>query len=213
MAKITLPSFPFEKIAAIPRTHRIYIAVGTFLLLGGAFFYFIYMPKSVEIDKLRQNHSDLEIKVAKAKEDAKNLEKYQRQYKEAQVKFKVAVQLLPDKKEIPSLLEGISKSGKNSGLEFLLFKPEKEVRREFYAEIPVKIDVTGGYHNLGMFFAKVAGLPRIVNISNLSIKTAPTSKEAPGELTASCVATTYQFIEQPTGAAPTKGKTKKGRKR
>lgn len=213
MAKVKLPSFPFEKIATIPRAHRIYIAVGTFLLLGGGFFYFVYMPKSVEIDKLRQSLNDLDIRVAKAKEDAKNLEKYQKQYKEAQVKFKVAVQLLPDRKEIPSLLEAISKSGKNSGLEFLLFKPEKEVRREFYAEIPVKIEVTGGYHNLGMFFATVAALPRIVNISNLSIRAAPSSKEAPGELTASCVANTYQFIEQATGAATKKGKARKGRKR
>jgi type IV pilus assembly protein PilO len=209
MPKVTLPSFPFEKIAAIPRIHRIYIAVGTFLLLGGGFFYFIYMPKSVEIDKLRQSHNDLEIKVAKAKEDAKNLEKYRKEYKEAQVKFKVAVQLLPDRKEIPSLLEGISNAGKNSGLEFLLFKPEKEIQREFYAEIPVKIEVTGGYHNLAMFFARVAQLPRIVNISNLSIRAAG-SKEAPGELKASCVATTYQFVE-PTGPAPAKGAAKKGR--
>jgi type IV pilus assembly protein PilO len=209
MAKVTLPSLPFEKIAAIPRMHRIYIAVGTFLLLGGAFFYFIYMPKSVEIDKLKQSHNDLEIKVAKAKRDAKNLEKYRKQYQEAQVKFKLAVQLLPDKKEIPSLLEGVSNSGKNAGLEFLLFKPEKEVQREFYAEIPVKIEVTGGYHNLATFFATVAQLPRIVNISNLNIKGG--SKEAPAELKASCVATTYQFVE-PTGPAPAKGRAKKGRK-
>ncbi|MDY6837677.1 MAG: type 4a pilus biogenesis protein PilO [Thermodesulfobacteriota bacterium] len=212
MAKITLPAFPWEKIADIPRTRRIAICVVTFLLLGGAFFYFVYMPKTVEIDKLKKSYSDLQTKVAKAKKDAENLEKYRKQYKEAEGKFKLALQLLPDKKEIPSLLEGISRSGRQSGLEFLLFKPGKEIHKEFYAEIPVKIEVTGGYHNLAVFFAKVAQLPRIVNISNLSMKSSSSTDKGAEILKASCAATTYQFVE-PKKAEPEKGKAKKGKKR
>jgi len=211
MAKITLPAFPWEKIAAIPRPHRIGICVAAFLLLGGGFFYLVHMPKTVEIERLKLSYSDLQTRVAKAKKDAENLEKYRKQYKEAEGKFKLALQLLPDKKEIPSLLEGISRSGRQSGLEFLLFKPEKEIRKEFYAEIPVKIEVTGGYHNLAVFFAKVAQLPRIVNISDLSIKGASPTQEGQGALKASCAATTYQFVE-PKKAEPEKGKAKKGKK-
>jgi len=212
MAKIALPAFPWEKIAAIPRTHRIGICVASFLLLGIGFFYFVHMPKTAKVEQLKQSHSDLQTRVAKAKKDAENLEKYRKEYKEAQGKFKLALQLLPDKKEIPSLLEGISKSGRQSGLEFLLFKPGKEIRKEFYAEIPVKIEVTGGYHNLAVFFAKVAQLPRIVNISGVSIKGASPTQESKEALKASCTATTYQFIE-PKKAEPEEKKAKKGKKR
>jgi type IV pilus assembly protein PilO len=217
MAKLSLPSFPWEKIAAIPRTHRIGICAATFALLGAGFFYFIYMPMSAELNSLEQSYADVQAKVAQAKEEAKNLEKYREQYKEAQGKFRLALRLLPDKKEIPSLLEGISQSGTLSGLEFLLFKPATEIRREFYAEIPVQIEVTGGYHNLALFFAKVAGLPRIVNISDLNIKGGSASQEMAGALKASCVATTYQFVEPskpaPAKPAPAAGKAGKGKPR
>jgi len=194
MAKLTLPSFPFEKIAALTRVHRIAICAGTFLLLGGLFFYLIYMPKAGKIDELKKNYGDLEIKLTRARAASKHFDKYQSQYKEAQARFRLALQLLPDKKEIPSLLESISRSGRRSGLEFLLFKPEKEVPKDFYAEIPVKIQVRGGYHNLAMFFDQVARLSRIVNISNIKIKGTKDSKKAGTCLEASCVATTFRFV-------------------
>jgi type IV pilus assembly protein PilO len=205
MAKLSLSSLPFEKVAALSRVQRILVCVGTFLLLGGGYFYLIYMPKSGRIDELKQNYEDLQVKVAKAKAAARDLDKYQKQYQEAQGKFRLVLKLLPDKKEIPSLLEGISKSGRHSGLEFLLFQPEPEISKGFYAEIPVKIEVVGGYHNLALFFDKVARLSRIVNISNVEIKGATSSKGAEGDLQTSCVATTFRFVE----AAKTK--TAKGK--
>ncbi len=208
MAKLSLSSLPFEKVAALTRVQRILVCVGTFLILGGGFFYLIYMPKSGRINELKQNYEDLEIKVAKAKAAARNLDKYQKQYKEAQGKFRLVLRLLPDKKEIPSLLEAISKSGRHSGLEFLLFEPEPEISKGFYAEIPVKIEVIGGYHNLALFFDKVARLSRIVNISNVQIKGAKGSKKAEGELQTSCVATTFRFVEA-SKTKPAKGKSKK----
>jgi type IV pilus assembly protein PilO len=207
MAKLSLPSIPFDKIAALTKKQRIAIFAGTFFILGGGFFYFYYMPNSDKIAMLKQNYGDLQNKVAKAKAAVRDLDKYEKKYKEAQGRFRLALQLLPDKKEIPALLEGISKSGRSSGLEFLLFKPDKEVTKEFYAEIPVKIEVTGGYHNLAIFFDKVARLSRIVNISKLTINSA----KAEGTLKASCVATTYQFVETPK-EEQAKGKSKKRKK-
>ena len=78
-------------------------------------------------------------------------------------------------------------------MEFLLFKPGKEVSKGFYAEIPVNIEVEGGYHNLAMFFDKVSKLSRIVNVSNIKIQ----KMKEPGMLKATCVATTYRFLEGP----------------
>jgi type IV pilus assembly protein PilO len=200
--KSTVEAFA-DKIAALTKVQRIAICIGAFVLLGGLFFYVFYLPKSGEIDELEQKYDELQVRLTKATAAAKNLKMYQKKYKEAQGKFRLVLRLLPDKKEIPSLLENISKSGRHSGLEFMLFKPSQEVSKGFYAEIPVEIKVTGGYHNLATFFDKVAKLSRVVTVSKVNIK----GTKGPGTLEASCVATTYRFIET-SEAPPVKGKKK-----
>jgi type IV pilus assembly protein PilO len=198
-----LPSLPFEKIGALTKVQRAAICIVTFLAIGGLFFYLIYMPKSTQLSELNKTYEDVQMKLTRAKAAAKDLDKYQKQFKEAEGKFRLVLRTLPDKKEIPSLLESITRSGRHAGLEFLLFKPGKEQKKGFYAEIPVNIEVKGGYHNLAMFFDKVARLSRIVNVSDIKISKA---KEA-GELKATCVATTYRFIEGTTQKQePTKKK-------
>jgi type IV pilus assembly protein PilO len=191
MAKLSLSAFPFEKIAAIGRTQRILICVGVFLILGAGFYFLIYSPQSSKLNDLRNDLETLESKLFTARKAAENLEKFQKEFEDAQIQFKLALQLLPDERQIPNLLEGISTSGKDSGLEFLLFQPGPEVPRDFYAEIPVNIQVSGGYHNLAMFFDRVARLSRIVNILNINIQ----APDTPGILNASCVAMTYRFLE------------------
>jgi type IV pilus assembly protein PilO len=120
---------------------------------------------------------------------------------EAEVQFKRAMTALPEKEEIPSLLTSISRSGQDVGLEFLLFEPKLEVRKDFYAEIPVSIEVNGGYHDLAIFFDKVARLNRIVNIKNISME----RKKDNQELSTKCTAVTYKFVEP----APKKPGSKK----
>jgi type IV pilus assembly protein PilO len=88
---------------------------------------------------------------------------------DAEEQFKIVMRALPEKEEIPTLLTGISKAGKSSGLNFILFQPMPEVKKDFYAEIPVAMEVTGDYHGVAMFFENVAGLNRIVNIRNISM--------------------------------------------
>ena len=206
MEKFSIPSLPFDKIAALNRVYRIVICAGTFLLLVGLFIHFIYMPKVARINELEDEFDGLQVRLTKARTSAKELDKYLKKYKEAQGKFRLALQLLPDKKEIPSLLENISKSGLRSGLEFLLFKPEPEVLKGFYAEIPVTIKVKGGYHNLAVFFDQVGRLSRIVNISNIKIKGTKGPKKGRTYLDASCVATTFRFLEQASKAKRAKKK-------
>jgi type IV pilus assembly protein PilO len=117
---------------------------------------------------------------------------------------------LPEKEEIPSLLAGISQAGKDAGLDFLLFQPKPESPKDFYAEIPVDISVSGSYHQVAVFLDKVANLPRIVNIRD--IKMALQSKQGESnELTTVCQAVTYKFIEQ-APAQPKKGRTKKNKR-
>ena len=117
----------------------------------------------------------------------------EKELNDAKIELKKAMRLLPDKKELPQLLDGITSAGKLAGLDFLLFQPGKEVNKGFYAEIPVVIKVTGLYHDVAVFFDKVSKLPRIVNIGEVKIKS-----EDRGDsniLTTSCIAKTYRFIE------------------
>jgi type IV pilus assembly protein PilO len=118
---------------------------------------------------------------------------------EAEAQFKTAMKALPERQEIPSLLTSISRSGQDVGLNFSLFAPKPDVPREFYAEIPVEIKATGGYHDLAVFFDKVARLPRIVNIKSLGMEM--NKKKGvnldPLDLQMSCKAVTYKFVEPP----------------
>ena len=158
----------------------------------GAFVYFCCLPKHRTIDKLNQNYDKLEQQLAAAKRNAMQLGKFRNNIKKAEKDYKIVMKALPEKQEIPALLAGISQAGKVVGLEFLLFQPKAEIKKDFYAEIPVSIQVAGNYHNVGLFFDKVATLPRIVNIEKIKM----TALKGGDELITSCNAVTYKFVDE-----------------
>jgi len=161
------------------------------------------LPKSSKIDQLTKEQQRLDQELVSVKRKAKLLKKYQKEFKENQAKFKLVMKSLPDKKEIPSLLTNISRSGQDAGLEFLIFEPKPEINNDFYTEIPLLINVSGNYHNVAVFFDKVSRLNRIVNIKDIKMK-APKGGE---NLITSCTAVTYQFVER--APKPSKGKKKR----
>lgn len=197
----------FDKISKLSQMIRILISGGVFLIFIAAFVYFLYLPKFKTINKLNGDLKKLQKELQIAKKNARDLKKYRKKIKAAEQQFRIVMKSLPEKEEIPSLLSAVSLSGKDSGLEFLLFEPKNEQRKDFYAEIPVAIKVNGGYHNVALFFDKVARLSRVVNIKNILIK----STKAGQELSTSCTAVTYKFID--TAAKKKKAPRKKGRKR
>jgi type IV pilus assembly protein PilO len=182
-----------EKLALWQRVAA--VAAVVVLLLGGA-AWFVYLPIYEELDQLDQKLQGLEKKLATAKINAAELEKFQLKIQEAEAQFKIAMRALPEKEEIPSLLTNISKSGHEIGLEFLLFEPKAENKKDFYAEIPVVMNLRGDYHSLAIFFDKVARLSRIVNITNITINRGKDGKDA-RDLSSSCTAVTYKFVEAP----------------
>lgn len=190
----------FEKVEKLSKVQRVLIFTGTFLILIGAFVYFSFLPKFEKINTLTKEYKKLEQKLALAKRNASQLTKFRKKIKEAEIRFKVAKKALPEKEEIPSLLTSISKSGQDAGLEFLLFQPKAEIEKDFYAEIPVAIRVTGNYHNVAIFFDKVARLSRIVNIKDIKM-----TPRKDGKLSTQCTAVTYMFIES-SGKKKKKGK-------
>lgn len=202
---ITEPLFKaMDKIGKLSKLYRFLISLGIIVLFAGPIVYFSYLPAMEKIDKLTVEYEGLEQKLTRLKAKARKLRAVRKQFKDAENEFKIVMKALPEKKEIPNLLENISSSGRISGLEFTLFEPKPEKSKDFYAEIPVSIKVSGSYHNVAMFFDKVSRLPRIVNIDNISITAQKDTKKGLS-LATSCTAITYRFIE-------TKSKKKKKKK-
>ncbi len=192
----------FEKVGSLSKLKRVLICIITIAVIFSVYVYFIYMPKKQEITRLNREYSSQKQKLNTYRKMALNLPKYEKKMADFQIRFNLAVMALPDKKEIPSLLKAVSKAGIDAGLVFTLFKPRNEVAKGFYAEIPVEIKISGGYHQLAHFFDQVSRLYRIVTIRNINIKGKKNSKD----LAISCTAVTYRFVKK-------KPKKKKGRRK
>ena len=162
----------------------------------GLYWQFLYRPVISEISTLEPQLNTLKAELSAKKEIVKEKPRYEAELEETRHKLIVALKQLPDKSEIPSLLENISALGKASGLKFLLFKPKAEVPKNFYAEIPVDITIQGKYKDMVLFYDRVSKMPRIVNMSDI-VMGSP-KKDAGGNMviTTSCNATTYKFIEE-----------------
>ena len=196
----------FEKVEKLTKVQRIAISAVIFGLIAGGFIYFLYWPKFEQINRLNTTLEKLEVRLKTAKRNAKDLDKFKAKMKEAEAQFQMAMKKLPEKEEIPSLLSSISNSGQQVGLEFLLFEPKAEKRKEFYAEIPVAMNIKGDYHNLALFFDQVARLSRIVNIQNIQMSSSKGKNQ--NDLSTKCMAVTYKFVENSTKVGKNKKKKK-----
>jgi type IV pilus assembly protein PilO len=194
----------FERVEALTRIQRILICVGVFMLLLALFGVLSYWPSWQKIGKLNADYQKLSADLEKSKKNARKLVALRKEFESKRREFNLVMKSLPESEEISSLLTGISESGQESGLEFLLFKPGADVNKNFYAEIPVSIRVAGGYHNFVRFADRVARLSRVVNIRNINMTT-----NKGGTLTTTCEAVTYKFIE----AAAPQPASKKEKKR
>jgi type IV pilus assembly protein PilO len=192
-----------EWVEARTKLQRVLLYTSAIVLLVGCFAYFAYLPKHKEIAKLESEYKELAEKLDKARNTAKKLNYYRTKMKAAEAQFNIVMRALPEKKEIPALLDNISKAARDAGLDITKFQPNAEKPKEFYAEVPISINVSGNYHNVAMFFDKISSLPRIVTIS--AVRMSPDKEGV--KLSASCTAVTYKFIE------PSKKKSKKKKKK
>jgi len=204
-----------EKIGKISRLQRVLICLGVPIIIIGAFAFFSYWPNFKKISSLNEEYDIVAKKLVKAKQNANDLKKYEKKIKAVKAEYLIAMQALPDQDEIPSLLSGITRAGKEAGLVFLTFNPKKVVEKDFYAEIPVSIKVVGVYHNVATFFDSVSRLPRVVNIKNINIKPSAKGGKKPGtkggKLTTTCTAVTYKFIDEKAKKKKPANKRKKKR--
>ncbi|MFH1148764.1 MAG: type 4a pilus biogenesis protein PilO [Pseudomonadota bacterium] len=195
MRWLSLPPRIEGLITGLSFKQKVIIYLGTLAGIAALFIVLLIKPKMDEIGGLKSEMETAQSTLAAARLKAADYEKFKAEYEATQIAFRKALLLLPDKKEIPALLTSISDLGNGAGLEFLLFKPKDEVRKNFYAEIPVEIIVLGPYHSVAVFFDKVSKLPRIVGISNLNMAD-PKAVHGSMLIKTSCLATTYRFTGQ-----------------
>ncbi|ACD95358.1 type IV pilus inner membrane component PilO [Trichlorobacter lovleyi] len=182
-----------EQLLKLPNKQKIAILVAVVVLEAVALVYFLYLPKHKMLTELKAQHQQLQAEVDENTKIANNLPKIQKEYNDLNLELEKALTELPNSKEIPSLLTSITATGKNAGLDFLVFRPKPEVVKDFYAEVPVDITVSGSYFSVANFFAAVANLPRIVNITNVdfaevrSVNNRMMTK-------VNCLATTFRFL-------------------
>ena len=156
--------------------------------------------RQAEEQQLRQEFRDKHAK-------AVNLEVYKQQLKDIERSFGALLRQLPGKTEVPSLLMDISQTGLAAGLQEKLFQPEPELKKDFYAELPIKIRLTGSYHQFGEFVSGIASLPRIVTLHDIDIK--PDNKDAYDQLSLELTAKTYRYMDEEEIAASEADKKKK----
>jgi type IV pilus assembly protein PilO len=186
-------SFLDNKLAGLGKQHKMAIFLASMLIPVLLFFFLVYSPKNKEIDKLTKDNRYLNGEIQKVEAIADKLDEHKAEKARVELQLKAASLLLPKQKEIPNLLTDISENGTSSGLEFVSFTPKPERREQFYAIIPVAINVSGSYHKIGTFLDKISKLNRIVSVNNISLSGA---KQAGGEmlLNASLELVTYRFL-------------------
>ena len=162
------------------------------LLLG---YVWVWQTKSPELDQAQSQEQALRTEFQNKHAKAVNLEVYKQQLKDIERSFGALLRQLPGKTEVPNLLIDISQTGLAAGLEEKLFQPGPEQKKDFYAELPIKIRLSGGYHQLAQFVSGIAALPRIVTLHDIEIT--PTNKDTSyDQLTLDLTAKTYRYLDE-----------------
>lgn len=178
-------------VAAVAAT----LVVLTFVLS----YVFVWQKERPELDRYEAEERTLRDEFRGKHAKAVNLEVYKQQLKDIERSFGALLRQLPGKTEVPSLLVDISQTGLAAGLQEKLFQPGPEQKRDFYAELPIRIRLTGSYHEFGEFVSGIAALPRIVTLHDIEIK--PESKDSFDTLTLDLTAKTYRYLDEEELAA------------
>jgi len=194
----------FEKLARLPRQYRLAVVCALPVLVLCAYAYLFYAPAQGELAQLRSQQQQLQRKLSEVRTVAANVSRFQVEIASLERKLGVALQQLPNDKELPELLTNISSLGKNAGLEFKSFRPKQEIDHEFYAEVPIDLELTGHFQDVAHFFDEVSRLSRIVDVNQLEISIAGEGSEET-LLDVRGEATTFRFVEAAKGKGPAAG--------
>ena len=170
-------------------------------------YFFVWSDQRPELQQRQDEEQSLRQEFRTKHAKAVNLDLYKQQLKDIERSFGALLRQLPGKTEVPNLLVDISQTGLSAGLEEKLFQPQVEVKKDFYAELPIKIRLTGSYHQFGQFVSGIAALPRIVTLHDIEIKS--DNKDAYDQLSLELTAKTYRYLDEDEIAAGEADKNKK----
>lgn len=171
----------------------ILVAIIFLFVAGGGTWYFVMKDGIPELERVERQEQDLRATLESKQRLAANLEAYKEQLAEVERSFGTMLRQLPGRTEIPNLLVDISQTGLAAGLDERLFQPMNEIPQESYAELPIKIQLAGTYHELGNFVSGVAALPRIVTLHDVQLQ--PDPDGVVGELIMDVTAKTYRYLD------------------
>ncbi len=178
-----------------PGAVKFIIVLLLFALVTGGWYYFNTNAQLEGLETAEKRELDLRKTFEGKQKKAANLDAFKQQLAEMRESFGAMLRQLPDKTEVAALLVDVSQTGLAAGLEFELFQPAGEVPKDFYAELPIRLKVIGGYHEFGDFISGLASLPRIVTIHNITIVPRKGGgKDNPLELLAT--AKTYRYLDE-----------------
>ena len=164
-----------DKLAGTPRNQRFSLYALVFVGFGALFWFLIYSPTKSDVSSLASEQAQLQTDKARVKARAENRDTFEAELLALNNELKQALRELPDQKEIPELVRRISNEGRRSGLEIRKFKTMSEVPQQFYAEVPVALEVYGSFHEVAMFFDRLAKLDRIVYVQDVELSS-PTER-------------------------------------
>jgi len=187
-----------NSILELPSSKKIWILIGMLCVIAGIYFYLFFIPMLDDMKVLKTELDKLMKELNEGRMITRDLEKFKGQVEKLNAELTNALTQLPNEKEVPEILKSISRLGKESNLEFTLFKPKPEEPQQFYAKVPIDLVLLGTYHDIGLFFDKIGKLPRIINVVdfNMSRVKELKGKEIDNVIKTSCLITTYRFIEK-----------------
>lgn len=181
-----------ERIGVWPLPGKIFVCVLLVVVVFAGTYYLKIKDLNAQLDRVVAEESSLRQTFETKSFQAANLEEYRNQMVEMEKSFGALLSRLPSDTEVPGLLEDIDARGSESGLDINSIRLEAEQQSEYYVELPISIDVEGGYHDLGTFVSGVAGMPRIVTLHDFTIA----RQQDSGTLTMQIGAKTYRYKSQ-----------------
>jgi len=170
------------------------IAIVFSVIIGLGIYWFIIEDKSPKLSRAQEEEQELRVTFENKQRKAANYDAYKAQLAQIEQSFGTMLRQLPGKTEIPSLIVDISQTGLAAGLQEKLFVPQAEVPRDFYAEKPINIRLSGSYHEIGNFVSGIAALPRIVTLHNITIT--PETNDTFDVLSMQVTAKTYRYLDE-----------------
>ncbi|WP_237059157.1 type 4a pilus biogenesis protein PilO [Microbulbifer sediminum] len=191
--QLDINDIDFSRVGVWPLAGRVALLVIVSALIVGAGYYFLISDRYQQLEFAQNKEKELFVEFEKKSFEAANLDAYREQLAEMEETFGALLQQLPKDTEVPGLLEDIDEYGRGSGLTIQEIALEEEQVGEFYVELPIRIEVQGGYHEFGAFVSGIAGMPRIVTLHDFTIET---SKDGGALLNMAINAKTYRYKEQ-----------------